>query len=238
MPTPGVSASVKVGGFTPLSTTDWPGKLAAVVFVQGCPWRCHYCHNVELQPRAGGEPAGWLHALGTLSQRKGLLDGVVFSGGEPTLDPALPDAIDVVRAMGFQVGLHTAGIYPDKLAPILDRLDWVGFDVKADFADYERVTAVADSGRPAWRSLQQVLRARRDRGLALEVRTTYHPTLHSDDTLVALAATLVKLGIAHWVIQPFRGTHVQHADLVATAAPPSEDLLRRLVAQGLQPEVR
>ena len=104
MPTPGVSASVKVGGFTPLSTTDWPGKLAAVVFVQGCPWRCHYCHNVELQPRAGGEPAGWLHALGTLSQRKGLLDGVVFSGGEPTLDPALPDAIDVVRAMGFQVG--------------------------------------------------------------------------------------------------------------------------------------
>lgn len=234
MPTGGL----RVGGFTPLSTTDWPGQLAAVVFVQGCPWRCHYCHNAELQPRAGGEPAGWLHALGTLSQRKGLLDGVVFSGGEPTLDPALPDAIDVVRTMGFRVGLHTAGIYPDKLAPILDRLDWVGFDVKADFADYERVTAVVDSGRPAWRSLQQVLRARRDRGLALEVRTTYHPTLHSDDTLVALAATLVKLGIAQWVIQPFRGTHVQHADLVATAAPPSDALLHRLCAQGLQVEIR
>ena len=74
-----------IGGFTPLSTTDWPGKLAAVVFVQGCPWRCHYCHNVSLQDRASSQPSAWAQALRTLQRRQGLLDGVVFSGGEPLL---------------------------------------------------------------------------------------------------------------------------------------------------------
>lgn len=230
---------LKVGGFTPLSTTDWPGRLAAVVFVQGCPWRCHYCHNVDLQPREGGQPGGWLQALGTLARRQGLLDGVVFSGGEPTLDPELPDAIDTVRAMGFQVGLHTAGIYPDKLERILPNLDWIGFDVKADFADYEQVTDIPRSGLPAWRSLQLVLREVRQRGIGLEIRTTWHPELLDDARLLALAATLVRLGIQQWVIQPFRTAqaHIdqtEHARLQATWAPPSAGLQQALDATGLQ----
>lgn len=171
---------LSIGGFTPLSTTDWPGQLAAVVFVQGCPWRCHYCHNTELQRRDGHTPNGWLQALGTLTRRRGLLDGVVFSGGEPTLDPALPDAIMTVRDLGFKVGLHTAGIYPDRLAAILPHLDWIGFDIKTDFASYADVTAIARSGRPAQRSFECVLDAVKQQQLELEVRTTYHPRLHPD----------------------------------------------------------
>lgn len=231
---------LKVGGFTPLSTTDWPGQLAAVVFVQGCPWRCHYCHNVDLQTREGGLPGGWLQVLGTLARRQGLLDGVVFSGGEPTLDPELPDAIQTVRSMGFKVGLHTAGVYPQRLEAILPDLDWIGFDVKADFAHYEDITAIPGSGLPAWRSLQAVLQAVK-RGLALEIRTTWHPQLHRDDTLVALARALVNLGIQHWVLQPFRDAHletVQHAQLSASWVPPSDALLQRLRDTGLTLEVR
>lgn len=232
---------LKVGGFTPLSTTDWPGQLAAVVFVQGCPWRCHYCHNVELQTREGGLPGGWLQVLGTLARRQGLLDGVVFSGGEPTLDPELPDAIQTVRSMGFKVGLHTAGVYPDRLEAILPYVDWLGFDIKANFTDYEAITDIPRSGLPAWRSLQAVLQAVKHQGLALEIRTTWHPQLHRDDSLLALAQALVEMGIQRWVLQPFRDAHIQtaeHAELSASWAPPSAELLQSLRDTGLTLELR
>ncbi|HEX5357599.1 MAG TPA: anaerobic ribonucleoside-triphosphate reductase activating protein [Aquabacterium sp.] len=232
---------LKVGGFTPLSTTDWPGQLAAVVFVQGCPWRCHYCHNAELQTREGGLPGGWLQVLGTLARRQGLLDGVVFSGGEPTLDPDLPDAIQTVRGMGFKVGLHTAGVYPERLASVLPFVDWIGFDVKTDFARYEDVTAIPRSGVPAWRSLQGVLEAVKQQGLALEVRTTWHPQLHNDDSMVDLARTLVHLGISEWVLQPFQDAHVQtarHDELRETWSAPSSALLQRLRDTGVALAVR
>lgn len=229
---------LEIGGFTPLSTTDWPGQLAAVVFVQGCPWRCHYCHNVDLQQRGAGQTGGWTRALATLQRRQGLLDGVVFSGGEPTLDPALPQAIAAVRALGFKVGLHTAGIYPDKLEQVLPLIDWVGFDIKANFADYEGITAMPRSGLPAQRSLQAVLQAVQHQGLALEVRTTYHPELHDDEQLVTLASTLRRLGITRWVVQQFRPAHVNHAQLAASWVPPSAALWQRLRDTGMDLALR
>lgn len=232
---------LKIGGFTPLSTTDWPGQLAAVVFVQGCPWRCHYCHNVELQTREGGLPGGWLQVLGTLARRQGLIDGVVFSGGEPTLDPDLPDAIRTVRSMGFKVGLHTAGVYPDRLEAILPLIDWIGFDVKTDFAHYEEITAMPRSGLPAWHSLQAVLKAVKQQGLTVEIRTTWHPQLHSDDSMVALARTLAHLGIKQWVLQPFQAAHVQTAQqerLQDTWSAPSLTLLQRLHDAGMTLAIR
>ena len=76
---------LEVGGFTPLSTTDWPDRLVAVVFVQGCPWRCHYCHNADLQPRSGAPRGAWDQVLELLRRRQGLLDGVVFSADESYL---------------------------------------------------------------------------------------------------------------------------------------------------------
>lgn len=241
---------LEVGGFTPLSTTDWPGQLAAVVFVQGCPWRCHYCHNVELQPRAApaadqapDAPAApravdWPGALRTLQRRQGLLDGVVFSGGEPTLDPALPDAMGEVRDLGFKVGLHTAGIYPDRLKEVLPLADWVGFDLKADFAAYASVTAVPRSGQPAWRSFQAVLRAARHDGLDFEVRTTYHPRLHSDDHLLSLATMLTEAGVSRWVLQNFRQAYDEHADLASDWLPPQLALLQRLRETGIEVTLR
>ena len=111
--------ALKVGGISPFSATDFPGKLAAVLFVQGCPWRCGYCHNPHLQERTGHSPITWDSVIALLQRRVGLLDGVVFSGGEPTMDGALGAAMQEVRTMGFAIGLHTACIYPRQLRAVV-----------------------------------------------------------------------------------------------------------------------
>lgn len=191
---------LNVGGFTPFTATDYPGHLAAVVFVQGCAWRCGYCHNPHLQSRPARSPLDWRDLLAFLERRRGLLDGVVFSGGEPTTDAALPEAIRQVRALGFKVGLHTAGLYPERLVAVLPLVDWVGFDVKAPFADYETVTGVPGSGIPARACVAAVVAS----GVASECRTTVHPALLSPAALLALAGELSAIGVRRWVIQQFR----------------------------------
>jgi pyruvate formate lyase activating enzyme len=192
--------TLRVGGLTPLSTTDWPGMLAAVVFCQGCPWRCGYCHNPHLIPPRGENEIPWGDVMAFLRRRQGLLDGVVFSGGEPTLQPELADAMREVRALGFKIGLHTGGAYPRRLAEVLPLVDWVGLDAKAPFADYARITGVAGSGAPALTSFEHVLAS----GVDHEIRTTVHPALLSDADVISLAQDLSARGAKHYVIQAFR----------------------------------
>ena len=123
--------SLAIAGLVPLSTCDWPGKLVATVFLQGCPWQCTYCHNPDLiSPRTPGQvPFERVREL--LAKRRGLLDGVVFSGGEPTRQRALGSAMREVRELGFGVGLHTGGSYPARLREVIGLVDWVGIDIKA-----------------------------------------------------------------------------------------------------------
>lgn len=181
-----MTAAPVVAGLVPMSSVDWPGRLAATVFLQGCPWRCTYCQNEEiLDPRTPGAVA-WEDVLALLHRRRGLLDGVVFSGGEATRQEELLGAAAQVRQLGFAVGLHTAGAYPARLERLLPSVDWVGLDIKALPENYGRVVglqrgpgpAVAKPGRSAWRSLDLVLteQARRPE-FAFEVRTTVCPSL-------------------------------------------------------------
>ncbi|MHB1076617.1 anaerobic ribonucleoside-triphosphate reductase activating protein [Thiobacillus sp.] len=209
---------LRVGGFTPLSTTDWPGMLAAVVFCQGCPWRCRYCHNPNLIPARGEHEIPWEAVLAFLNRRQGLLDGVVFSGGEPTLQASLADAMREVRALGFRIGLHTGGMYPEKLEAVLPLVDWVGMDVKAPFAEYPRITGAAGSGARALSGLQQVLAS----GVDHEIRTTVHPVLLSDPDLADMARDLAARGVKHYVLQAFRSQGCQDKGLCGNTerAPP------------------
>jgi pyruvate formate lyase activating enzyme len=111
--------------------------------------------------------------LAFLESRRGLLDAVVFSGGEPTMQTSLSQAICAVREMGFLVGLHTAGSFPENLKEALPHLDWVGMDIKAPFHEYERVTGVPGSGDAARKSARLV----RESGVAHQFRTTLAPLL-------------------------------------------------------------
>ena len=136
---------LQIAGLVPFSTVDWPGKIAATLFLQGCPWRCPYCHNSAiLDPKAPGL-VEWGEVRTLLQRRKGLLDGVVFSGGEALMQAGSRDgyspleaALRETRDLGFATGIHVAGAYPKRLQHLLDEglLDWVGLDIKALPADY------------------------------------------------------------------------------------------------------
>jgi pyruvate formate lyase activating enzyme len=176
-----------------------------------------------LQPACTDTGPAWTALRERLERRRGLLDAVVFSGGEPTGQAALRGAVADVREMGFLTGLHTAGIYPRRLARLLPLFDWVGFDVKAEFGGYEVVTGARVSGTNALESLDIVLAS----GIASEVRTTVHPDLVSPESLLNLARALAQRGVRHYVVQAFRGRGCADQGLTEQRAAgyPDEDLL-------------
>lgn len=193
-----------------LSSVDWPGKLVSTVFLQGCPWDCFYCHNPALiDPRTAGT-LPWSKVWQHLTRRVGLLDGVVFSGGEPTMQHALPDAVAAVRGLGFGVGLHTGGAYPSRLESLLPQLDWIGLDIKATSANYEQVVGRPGASDRAWQSLGMIIAEQQRRGddapLGLEVRTTVHSAAVDEHDLDELSARLAEAGVRTWALQRFRDT--------------------------------
>ncbi|MDP2257169.1 MAG: anaerobic ribonucleoside-triphosphate reductase activating protein [Polaromonas sp.] len=200
---PGIDVSaerLRIGGLTPLTSIDFPGRLAAVLFCQGCPWRCGYCHNPELLDATVPGTLAWSRVLAFLQRRRGLLDGVVFSGGEPTLQAALSAALPEVRAMGFETALHTGGMYPERLAALLPQLDWIGLDIKGPLHCHDGITATPGSGPRVRQSLRYLLAS----GVAHECRTTWHPGLFSVNELLALADELSEIGVTHWALQQCR----------------------------------
>ena len=181
-----MSEILRVGGFEPLTTIDYPDHLSCVVFTQGCPWRCGYCHNHELIDAKRPSAFDWQQIYGFLQSRVGLLDAVVFSGGEPLLQTRLPEAIQQVKALGYKVGLHTGGAYVQRFQACLDHVDWVGFDVKHLPEHYLEITQTPGSGNKAWQSLELLL----DSGVAHQLRLTRHPNLMSDQQLNRLKKIL------------------------------------------------
>jgi len=201
---------LKVGGYVKFTSTDYPGELAAVVFVQGCPWRCGYCHNPHLQPRDGAPAIAWRGLLSFFATRAGLLDAVVFSGGEPTLDPALEAAMQGVKALGFKVGLHTAGIYPERLKQVLPLVDWVGLDIKTSFDAYDELTGASGSAQAAHAAARLVIES----GVPYEFRTTVHPGLTTRQHIATLVQQVSDMGCETYALQDFRPVGCRAGELV------------------------
>jgi len=197
---------MRIGGFTPFSLSDFPGRVAAVVFAQGCNFRCPFCHNGSLLPEtpAGGAllPAGAL--LEGLARRRGQLDGVVVSGGEPTLQEGLPAFLDRLKGMGFATKLDTNGSRPGALAALLrERLvDYVAMDVKAPPALYGALCGVPVD----WQTISECIDLIARSGLPHQFRTTVVPALLGSAELARLRAQ-VPPGSPH-VWQLFRPERV------------------------------
>lgn len=200
---------------TPLSTTDYPGEVAAVLFLQGCPWRCSYCHNQDLVRADLPARLAWSDAIAFLRRRVGLLDAVVFSGGEPTMQYGLAEAAREVKELGFRIGLHTGGAYPEKLREVLPLVDWVGLDIKGKFRRYDAINGVPGSGAMVETSLRLLVNS----GVDYECRTTVHPELFTLEELVSLSISLFALGARRHVLQAFRSEGCRDAGLNAAFDP-------------------
>ena len=195
--------TLTIAGMVPLSTVDWPGRLVATAFLQGCPWRCPYCHNAAILDTRTPGVVPWSAVRELLERRHGLLDGVVFSGGEPTRQPGLLDAVRQVKGEGYLVGLHTGGAYPARLAALLRHVDWIGFDVKAPARMYRAITRVGGPTTTADRAFES-LRMVLDAGVDVTVRTTVDPTVLDDDDVHELTDTLFAMGVREHVLQQVR----------------------------------
>ncbi len=208
------------GGIQKSSTIDFPGVLCCVLFTRGCDLNCFYCHNRDLIPRGGSTlPEAEIWAF--LEKRRGLLDGVVISGGEPTLQADLPEVLRRIKAMGYQTKLDTNGQRPGLVAALVGEklVDYVALDIKATAEDYAQVC-----GLNGFQQAAKTAKALQWAGAAYELRTTLYPGL----TLETFSALLSAFPpVSRWRVNYFRPP--------AVFRPQDAPLLRRPVLT--QPEL-
>lgn len=190
---------VQIGGLVSFTTIDYPGKLSAVLFLVGCPLRCMYCSNPHLLLPHDGEydPA---KILDWLRNRVGKLEAVVFSGGEALMQgDATIEYIKQVRALGFQIGLHTNGFYPETLKRASEYVDWIGLDFKAIREKYPDLTGQNIAYENMMRSLDVWLST----GKEFEVRITCDPRYVDKNDLVQIANILSDKHVKNIAIQKY-----------------------------------
>lgn len=190
---------IQIGGLVPFTTIDYPGKLSAVLFLVGCPLRCTYCSNPHLLSVGDGEYDPQL-LLEWMQARIGKLEAIVFSGGEALMQGAtVIEYMRRVREMGFQIGLHTNGFYPELLKQASDIVDWIGLDFKATREKYPDLTGMHIAYDNMIRSLDVWLATGKD----FEVRITCDPRYVSVADLYEIADILSGRGVKKIAIQKY-----------------------------------
>lgn len=182
------------GGFVKQSLIDYPGKVAAVLFTQGCNFCCGYCHNPQLVlPRLFSSPAECSEqaVMNYLNSRKNWLDAVVITGGEPSIHSDLPDFLQQLRGLGLAIKLDTNGSNPQLLQHLLDKslVDYVAMDIKTlPLANYGDII-----GRPLSSAQQSdialSIEILKNATIEVEFRTTIIPQLHTPQTIELLQQT-------------------------------------------------
>lgn len=188
---------LNIAGLDPFSTCDWPGKIVATIFLQGCPWDCEFCFNWKLiDPHTRGD-VYWDEVEEVLVERQGFLDGAVLSGGEPLRQADSIKALHRIRDLGFKVGLHTEGAYYNRLLGALTLIDWIGYDIKAMPEDYREVVRTADAGHTAWQGLDRIVES----GVDYEIRTTANPGSPQERRWEELVDSLREKGVRTYALQ-------------------------------------
>ncbi len=194
---------IQIGGLVSFTTIDFPGKLAAVLFLVGCPFHCAYCSNEHLIPLGEGEYDAE-KVFDWLKSRAGKLEGVVFSGGEALMQAdATIEYIKRVRDLGFAIGLHTNGFYPELLKKVSDLVDWIGLDFKATREHYKELTGLDI----AYDRMIESLKYWMTLGKGIEVRTTCDPRFVSKADLLEIAKISAGLGVKDFAVQKYTPYH-------------------------------
>jgi len=198
-----------IGGLEKLTLLDYPDHLAAIIFTLGCNFRCHFCYNPMLVvPRKKGEnknKKGLSLILDKdlfdfLKERFGRLDGVVITGGEPTLHPDLPEFIRQIKKIGYDVKLDTNGTNPLMLKKLIEAkiIDYIAMDIKAPFSKYEKVVNIKTN----FKNLEKSVKLIKSSGLPYEFRTTVVPGLLEKADFYEMGE-MIK-GASKWYLQNFK----------------------------------
>lgn len=198
-----------IRGITKFSLVDFPGKISCIIFVGKCNFRCPFCHNPylvlyhESQPKIPDK-----EIFRFLERRKGKLDGVVISGGEPTLYGGLADFAKHIKDMGFAVKLDTNGSFPDRVIEMCENglVDMLGIDYKATEENYQEVADVKIKGLAG--KIQQLIKYAVETPIPYDIRTTVHKKYHSQDDLRIIRFELNKLGVKDWTLQQFHPAEI------------------------------
>ena len=225
-----------IAGLQKMTLLDFPGKVACTVFLSGCNFRCPFCHNSGLLERQASPMMTEAEFLSFLEKRKGLLEGVCITGGEPTLQPRLPELIRSIRNLGFAVKLDTNGSRPDVLQALCreNLLDYVAMDVKNCPSRYaQTIGSDADCTEALEKSLGILLQG----NIPFELRTTVVKPLHDASALAEMGRWLYALNgdkkVPVLYLQPFED---RETVLFSGMQTPDADELARL-ADALTPFV-
>ena len=180
---------MQIGGLQKVSLMEYPGKISAIAFTQGCNFRCPYCHNPELvDPDLYGECLSEEEVVSFLERRKGKLEAVTITGGEPTIYHDLIDFIKCVRKIGYLIKLDTNGSYPEVLEQLIrSRLvDYIAMDMKGPLHKYKMVTKSKIDVDKIRQSIEMIMKS----GVPYEFRTTIPKSLLQEDDLLEMGKIL------------------------------------------------
>lgn len=187
---------MRIGGFHKFSLIDYPGLISAVIFTQGCNFRCPYCHNWELVlPEKFGRTLDLQEILAFLEARAGKIDGVTVSGGEPTMQQGLLDCLHEIKQRSFRVKLDTNGSNPDVVKQALEEglLDFIAMDVKAPLDSYDRLAGVDVETEAIEQSMAHILNS----GVAYQFRTTCPPEIFTQSMKDDITTWMKRLRAEH-----------------------------------------
>ena len=191
---------MNINGIQKLTLLDFPGRMACTVFLAGCDMRCPWCHNSELWRADAPAQMTDGELLDMLSKRRGILTGVVFTGGEALLRPELPDLIARVRDLGYAVKLDTNGTHPERLRRLIDAkiLDYAAMDIKNDAARYALTCGLEEMDlAPIGESIALLLEGR----VQYEFRTTVVSPLHDRTSFIGIGSMIS--GADRYFLQSF-----------------------------------
>lgn len=197
---------MRIGGFVKQSLIDWEGRVTAVVFTKGCNFRCGYCHNPSLvlpELLRQTQDIGEEEILDFLNKRKNWLDGIVISGGEPTLHEDLIPFIQKIKDLGLAVKLDTNGSHPEVLEQLIAGkwIDAVAMDIKSSLSlpCYQRINYTMTAS--LLEKVRESVRLIKDSGLEYQFRTTVIPRVQTAEEIQVLKK---EFSDSHYVLQEFR----------------------------------
>lgn len=190
-----------IAGLQKLTLLDYPGKISCIIFTQGCNFACGYCHNAEMIPILQEQKPGLeeTRVINFLKSRRSLLDGVVITGGEPTLQKDLVQFMEKIKELGFLIKLDSNGSNPEMLLEVLEKklVDYIAIDVKTTLSKYKDLVKNDVSEK-----IEKSIRILMNSEIDYEFRSTILPSIHSLEDIHEIG-TLIQ-GAKNWYLQSFR----------------------------------